>query len=222
MRRIHIPGLMAGCWILTSVLLSGCGGGDGGSSSDNVTSPGSSTNGAPKLSGTPGSTAVAGQAYSFQPSATDPNGDRLTFTVAGLPGWATFDAQTGRISGTPSAAQVGAYGNIAITASDGSANATLGPFTINVSEFGTGSATLSWAAPTENSDGSTLGNLAGYRVLYGRSSDNLDQAVEVSNPSINRFVVENLGSGTWYFAVVAVNSAGVSSPLSNTASKTVS
>jgi hypothetical protein len=39
---------------------------------------------------------------------------------------------------------------------------------------------------------------------------------------VNRYVVENLSSGTWYFAVVAVNAAGVSSPLSNTASKTVS
>jgi hypothetical protein len=35
-------------------------------------------------------------------------------------------------------------------------------------------------------------------------------------------VVENLSSGTWYFAVVAVNGTGVTSQLSNTASKTVS
>ncbi len=58
--------------------------------------------------------------------------------------------------------------------------------------------------------------------MYGRTSGNLDQTVNVDNPSINRYVVENLSSGTWYFAVVAVNATGVTSQLSNTASKTVS
>ena len=67
-----------------------------------------------------------------------------------------------------------------------------------------------------------LTDLAGFQVLYGRSADNLDQSVSLNNPSINRYVVENLSSGTWYFAVVSVNSAGATSPLSNTASKTVS
>jgi hypothetical protein len=167
---------------------------------------------------------VVGQAYSFQPAAADANGDALTFTVANLPAWATFSAQTGRITGTPTAAQVGAYANITVTVSDGQANATVGPFTITVSDVAnaSGSATLSWTPPTQNSDGTSLGNLAGFRVMYGRTSGNLDQTVNVENPSVNRYVVENLSSGTWYFAVVAVNAAGVSSPLSNTASKTVS
>ena len=39
---------------------------------------------------------------------------------------------------------------------------------------------------------------------------------------MSRFVVENLTSGTWYFAVVAVNASGVSSSLSNVGSKTIS
>lgn len=176
------------------------------------------------MTGTPGSTAVVGQAYSFQPAAADANGDSLTFTVANLPSWAAFNATTGRITGTPTAAQVGSYANITVTVSDGQANATVGPFTITVSDVAnaSGSATLSWTPPTQNSDGTSLGNLAGYRVIYGRTSTNLDQTVNVDNPSINRYVVENLSSGTWYFAVVAVNSTGVASQLSNTASKTVS
>jgi hypothetical protein len=119
---------------------------------------------------------------------------------------------------------VGSYGNITITVSDGTANASVGPFTITVSDVANaaGSATLSWTPPTQNSDGSTLGNLAGYRVMYGRTSSNLDQTVNVDNPSVNRYMVENLSSGTWYFAVVAVNASGVTSQLSNTASKTIS
>lgn len=227
MRRTHFPGLFAGCLILTSALLTGCGGGGGGggdSSSNANPPPASGTNAAPTMSGTPGSTAVVGQAYSFQPTATDANGDSLTFSVANLPSWATFNAQTGRISGTPTAAQVGAYGNITVTVSDGTTNATVGPFAITVSDVAnaSGSATLSWTPPTQNSDGTTLGNLAGYRVMYGRTSSNLDQTVNVDNPSVNRYMVENLSSGIWYFAVVAVNSTGATSPLSNTASKTIS
>jgi hypothetical protein len=224
MRRTYFPGFLAGCLLLSSALLTGCGGGGGGDSSSNANPPTSGTNAAPTMTGTPGSTAVVGQAYSFQPAAADANGDALTFTVANLPSWAAFNTQTGRISGTPTAAQVGAYGNITVTVSDGTANATVGPFTITVSDVAnaSGSATLSWTPPTQNSDGTNLGNLAGYRVIYGRTSGNLDQTVNVDNPSINRFVVENLSSGTWYFAVVAVNATGVTSQLSNTASKTVS
>jgi hypothetical protein len=221
MRLSSFPGFIAGCLVLSSVLLAGCGGGDGDAATSNSTDSGSSTNAAPTVTGTPGS-AVVGQAYSFQPSAADGNGDRLAFTVANLPGWANFSTDSGRISGTPTATQVGAYGNITITVSDGTASAKLGPFSINVSEVGSGSATLSWTPPTQNSDGSSLNNLAGYEVRYGRDGANLDQTVNLDNPSINRYVLENLSSGTWFFAVVAVNASGSTSPLSDLASKTVS
>lgn len=225
MRRTYFPGFFAGCLILSSALLTGCGGGGGGGdSTSNANPPPSSTNAAPTMTGAPGSTAVVGQAYSFAPAASDANGDRLTYTVANLPPWAAFNAATGAITGTPTAAQVGAYGDITVTVSDGQANASVGPFTITVSDLANaaGSATLSWSPPTQNSDGTALGNLAGYRVMYGRTSGNLDQTVSVDNPSVNRYMVENLSSGTWYFAVMAVNATGATSQLSNTASKTIS
>jgi hypothetical protein len=221
MRSISLPGYSTGCLVLTAVLLAGCGGGGGGASKG-ASNDGSSGNPAPTITGTPGATAVINQAYSFQPAANDSNGDRLSFTVANLPGWATFNASTGRITGTPTATQVGAYGDITISVSDGTSTARLGPFSINVSEVSGNSATLSWMPPTQNTNGSSLSNLAGYQVRYGRSASDLDQTVRLDNPSINRYVVENLSSGTWYFAVVAVNAAGATSQLSNTASKTVS
>lgn len=224
MRRIHFPGLAAGCLLLTAVLLGGCGGGDGDSAdSSAVNSPSDSGNTAPTIGGTPGATVVAGQAYSFQPSASDADGDQLTFSVTNLPDWASFNATNGRISGTPTAAQVGSYANVSVTVSDGVASASITPFTITVSDTnGAGSATLSWTPPTQNTDGSTLSNLAGYEVRYGRSTGDLSQSVTLDNPSLNRYVVENLSSGTWYFAVVAVTSARVTSAVSNTATKTIS
>lgn len=224
MRLTFFPGFAESLVVLTAVLLGGCGGGGDGSSGDkaNVNPPSSGNNSAPTISGAPAANVVAGQAYSFQPSAADPNGDQLTFTVANLPGWATFNASTGRISGTPTASQVGAYSNISIGVSDGNATASLAAFSITVTDVGAGSATLSWTPPTQNSDGTSLTNLAGYEVHYGRSAGNLDQRVNLDNPSINRYVVENLSSGTWYFAVVSVNSVGVTSLLSNTSNKTIS
>ncbi len=164
---------------------------------------------------------LSGQTYSFQPSAKDANGDSLTFSASGLPAWASIDSKTGRITGAPSASEVGEYEGITITVSDGKASASLGPFSITVSEVAGGTATLSWTPPTENTDGSVLANLAGYEVRYGRDRNNLSNVVSLDNPSLSIYVVENLTSGTWYFAVAAINSAGVASDLSNVAAKTI-
>ena len=42
-----------------------------------------------------------------------------------------------------------------------------------------------------------------------------------TTPGSRTYTVENLSQGTWYFAVVAVNAAGVESDISNVASKTI-
>ena len=75
----------------------------------------------------------------------------------------------------------------------------------------TGTATLDWTPPTENSDGSALTNLAGYTVYYGTAPDRLTESVQVSNPGLTAYTVSNLTSGTWYFAVTAYSSTGVES-----------
>ena len=61
-------------------------------------------NRAPTISGTPSSGVLVGAAYSFQPSASDPDGNTLTFSITNKPGWATFSTPTGRLSGTARAA----------------------------------------------------------------------------------------------------------------------
>jgi hypothetical protein len=75
----------------------------------------------------------------------------------------------------------------------------------------TGTATLDWTPPTQNSDGSVLTNLAGYTVYYGTSPGNLTQSVKVSNPGLTAYTLSNLQAGTWYFAVTSYSSAGVES-----------
>jgi hypothetical protein len=160
----------------------------------------------------------------WQQRAADHSGSaqRLTFSVTNLPGWATFSSSTGRISGTPAAADIATYSGIAISVSDGQASASIPAFAITVTQVGTGSVTLSWTPPTQNEDGSSLTDLAGFEVLYGRNQGDLNQSVQLSNPSLNTYVVDNLSSGTWFFAVRSLNRQGVASQVSSVASKTVS
>jgi len=85
----------------------------------------------------------------------------------------------------------------------------------------TGSVTMNWEAPTQNTDNSTLTNLAGYRITYGRSQTTLDQTINVTNPGLTTYVVPNLSSGTWYFAMYAYTQTGAESDASNVATKSV-
>jgi hypothetical protein len=85
----------------------------------------------------------------------------------------------------------------------------------------TGSAVLNWTPPTRNTDGTSLTNLAGYRISYGTSPSSLSKTVQLANPGLANYVVEGLTSGTWYFALKTYTSTGVESTLSNTASITI-
>ncbi len=179
-------------------------------------------NSAPTISGSPLTAINMGVAYSFRPSSSDDDGDSLTFSIENQPSWANFSTSSGRLSGTPDAGDVRSYNNIVITVSDGTASASLPAFSIAVNQVSNGSATVSWTSPTQNTDGSALTNLAGYRILYGTSSNNLNQSVQVSNAGLGSYVVEDLTQGTWYFIVKAYTSTGIESDASNVASKTIS
>lgn len=178
-------------------------------------------NTAPVISGNPPRTVTAGTSYGFTPAASDADGDTLTFSIQNKPSWASFSSSTGRVSGSPTEADVGTYGSVVITVSDGSASAALSAFSITVEQVSTGSVTLNWSAPSQNTDGSPLTDLAGYRIVYGTSSNSLNQQRQLMNPGLTTVVIDNLASGRWYFAVKALNSANVESNLSNIASKAI-
>ena len=179
-------------------------------------------NRAPTISGTPVTTAKVSLAYTFQPSASDPDGDKLTFEVLAKPDWATFSTSTGKLSGTPPDGSTGTFTGIQITVSDGKTTTALAPFSINVVEPVVGSAELAWQPPTENEDGTALSDLSGYVIRYGKTAGVLDQSVRINNPGTTMFVVDNLIEGTWYFSLSSVNTAGVESRQTDYVSKTIS
>lgn len=218
--------------VLASLTLVGCGGGAGDTvnpvssvaTADETGSAATAT-----ISGTPATSVTVGTKYSFTPTASDTDGGALKFSIANAPAWATFNATNGQLSGSPTATQTGTTMNIVISVADGSATAALPAFSITVtntagtSSPGTGTAKVSWVAPTENSNGTALTNLAGYTVYYGTNASTLSssQSVQVSNPAALSYTVTGLSSGTWYFAVASYTTSGQASALSMISSKTI-
>jgi Putative Ig domain len=178
-------------------------------------------NRAPVIGGNAPQSVLVDRPYDFRPTASDPDGDTLGFTILNKPSWASFDAATGRLWGTPDAADAGSWSGIRITVSDGTASASLASFTIVVEQVALGSVTLSWTPPTQNEDGSPLTNLRGFRIYYGISAADLATMVEIPNAGVTTAVVENLVPGTWYFGVKAYTTEGVASSFSNVANKQI-
>lgn len=87
---------------------------------------------APTISGTPATSVVAGQSYSFKPTAVSPSGAALSFGIANKPAWAAFSTANGALTGTPTTAQVGTSSNVVISVSDGKLSASLPAFAIAV------------------------------------------------------------------------------------------
>lgn len=235
------------CGLAVLSALAGCGGSGGSAASSaapSASAASGSSSGATTVkamqittSASAQGSVTVGQTFTLTPNVTGGSGKTLTFTVANAAPWMTFNAGTGVLTGTPTAANVGTYSNIVISVSDGQASASAAPFTIQVvaaaastgstgagatGAGATGTADVSWTPPTTNTDGSTLTDLAGYYIYYGTSPSALTMKVQVSNIGVTNYVISGLTAGTWYFAVTAYSSAGTESSPSNLASKTIS
>jgi len=115
----------------------------------------------PSVTTPPGQTATVGTARSLQISASDPDGDVLSFSAVGLPPGLAINASSGLVSGTPSTA--GSF-NAVVTVSDG--------------KGGTAAASFGWAlttaanrAPSVNSPGAQATIVGSARTLQVGASD---------------------------------------------------
>lgn len=204
---------------LTALVLSACLSEEEGDTSFNGNPDSPPVNGSPVISGNPAGAVKIGDAYSFTPSASDPDGDTLTFAIANNPQWASFDTSTGKLSGQPLLGAIGTYSNIVISVTDGSATASLSQFSISVDQVGTFSTTLSWTAPTQNEDGTALIDLAGYKLYWGTTPGSYPNSVTINNPSVSTYIVDNLSAGTYEFVATSFNASGIESRYSGIATK---
>ena len=178
-------------------------------------------NSRPSISGNPPASIHMDSQYSFTPSANDVDGDRLTFSITGQPGWAEFDNSTGSLIGTPGFGNVGTHAGITITVTDGTESTSLGPFSITVNAVSLGSVTLNWTPPTQNEDGSTLVDLAGYIIYWGTTPGSYSNSLTINDVGIASYVVDNIAPGTYEFVATSFNASGVESVYSNPATKVV-
>ncbi|MDX1802433.1 MAG: Ig-like domain-containing protein [Alcanivorax sp.] len=86
----------------------------------------------PVISGAPGTSVQQDQPYQFQPVASDPDNDPLTFAISNKPAWASFDTSTGQLQGTPGNSDVGTDTGIVISVSDGTVWSSLPGFSLTV------------------------------------------------------------------------------------------
>jgi hypothetical protein len=210
--------------------LAGCGGGGSAAPTSTaaataaaVIAPTGSAVTAPQISGVAATTAKVGQSYNFQPSAQDADNHALTFSLSGAPSWLTFNPATGRISGTPTAADVGTDKAIILQVSNGTSSAGLAPFSITVLAAGSsgGNISLSWQAPADNTNGSVLVNLSGYVIHYGNFPNVYTSTITIDNPGLTSYVVEDLPPGTYYFSMTSTTTSGAHSSPSAEASTTI-
>jgi hypothetical protein len=164
------------------------------------------------ISGTPGTSIMAGSGYNFQPGATDADGDRLSFSISNKPAWASFSTATGRLSGTPGTGNIGTYGNIVISVTDGTTRASLPAFSIRVdaTSVQTGSITLSWKAPIKRADGTplSLADIDGYRVHYGKTAGNYTSHVTLADGSAQQMILTDLPLGSYYLVMTTYDVDG--------------
>lgn len=200
--------------LLMGLLLAGCLGSETQDVDLSQDSGPPGSNNPPTISGDPPSAVSISIPYNFQPTANDPDGDPISFSVENKPRWASFDSSSGRMFGAATLGDVGVYDGIVIAASDGITTSALPPFAIEVVQSALGSVSLSWVAPTENEDGSFLQDLAGYIIYYGTQPGQYNRQLRITNPSLTTFVVGNLTPNSYYFAASAFNSAGLESATS--------
>ena len=108
--------------------------------------------------------------------------------------------------------------NLSCSGPGGTVNDTVN-VTVAVSNNGT--ALLSWTPPIENTDGSALTDLAGYRIRYGTSSGGSYNNTVTINPGLTSYLIENLSNADWYFVMTSFNASGVESSYSTEVSKTI-
>ena len=139
---------------------------------------------APTFTSTPSTTALVGQAYTYNITTTDLDGDTMTLAAPTLPGWLTLTGNT--LSGTPSSGDLGSN-SVDLTVTDGTLT-THQTFTITVS-VAAPAPTLTTISPF-----SGAAENAPFTITYAQLLANSDASDPSSLPI--SFLITAINSGT--------------------------
>jgi len=71
--------------------------------------------------------------------------------------------------------------------------------------------TLTWTAPTYNTDGTALTNLTGYMILFRKKGNTTWLYRRVTNPAATTFTIWNLDPVVWQVCIKTINNVEVRS-----------
>jgi hypothetical protein len=165
------------------------------------------------ISGEPPKYAQVGDVYIVQTSISSMSSRLINFSARNLPHWLSFDTRSGRLSGTPTADDVGTNGGITLTVTDPSGHTSDKVFDITVLERGNGLVELAWSPPEENIDGTPLVDLAGYRISYGHQPGIYLHTIDVNSADVTSFSIAGLVPGVYFFTITAYSAIGSESEL---------
>lgn len=163
--------------------------------------------------------AVIDQPFVITKADLDLSEDHHVVQIAGLPNWLSFDPSSEELHGSPANEETGINDSVVLDTVDELGRSQSHQLTIEVAAISGFTAEFSWWAPTQRTDDSALTNLAGFKIYAGRNQHDMEEWVTIPNPSIDRHTIENLGSGTWWFALSAYDSAGAESEKSAAVSR---
>ena len=156
-------------------------------------------------------------------TATGTYSDGTTQNITTSVTWASSNTSAATISNTSGSKGLAAGANPGTT----TITATLGGVSRTTALTVTGTSTLSltWDAPTQYMDGSSLNpaaDLKSYRLYYGTVSQSYTQMVPVANPSTSVITQSvTLAPGTYFFVVTAITQDDLESTYSIEIAKTV-
>jgi hypothetical protein len=144
-------------------------------------------------------------------------GAAAAILVAACGGSGVSTDSSGNAGTSPGSAQNAAAGptGSAVVAPPATVQAPGTPPAPPAAQGATNSTTLSWEAPTVNTDGSALTNLGGYKIYYGTASGDYTNSISVATIGLSTYVINGLTVGQrYFFAVTAVSTDGVEGPYS--------
>jgi len=139
--------------------------------------------------------------------------------IDGLPNWLRYDPSLEELHGSPTNADAGVYDSLVLTTVDHLGLFQSHHLSVEVAAISDFSAEFSWWAPTQRTDDSALTNLAGFKIYAGRNQHTMQEWVTIPNPTVDQYTIENLGSGTWWFALSAFDTYGAESDKSAAVSR---
>jgi hypothetical protein len=95
--------------------------------------------------------------------------------------------------------------------------------TNTIPETTTGTAVLSWRAPTTRSNGDPLSisEIEGYTLHYGAAPGNYTRSISIEDPYTTSVTLTDLPRGTYYFAITTHDTGGLRSSYSDAAKRVI-